>query len=1062
MVSSTVFSQNYFYALDEEPTAPDTENPKSPINLVASNITTTSVDLDWGAATDNTAITNYSVFKDGVLETTLGNVLTYQVTSLNASTSYDFTVTAIDGSGNESLASNTVTITTNTPNEVTEVRFIIVGASIMQAAFGSGGMANFLAVLQNTWPDKTFSAFRHALSGQTMCSYVDSNIPNIDDTLSQYEPIAGVETIVLIHLGGNDVTSGRPYSGESQNDLTSMTACYTEILDKIDAKGFKPLICDISFRNYDEGTPNNAYENEELGSKPYNDNIVIPLAFNRTEFRYDDGEPFMQFYNMSYNNWETYLGNDNIHVAGSGLTAFRDRIINEICDYIFNGTVPPRIIKNTPSASLTNNMVSEQKYFDAVLLPLTKKDSLQDYIDLYDHIRLEKGDYGRLNGQQINLTTNQSLYGFPTETNTPEINVLAGSSNVTIHNINPHRVHLLAGSPITHITIGSLSNSTILSTGGQIEDNLFLNIARSGIELDFSVSGYYRNNRVYRHQTQGSFLELLGNSTTPSYGNVHVWNNFLTPSGDAAYINNIEDISFLGLDSEGWNLRNQTTRNAMFKAENIGNIKITDLGGANGYCEGCEQPALDIQADNLFIFNKKISDAFGDKSIIRANTNLFILEENWERDPYRKEAGVYDVKLSTEYGLGIYDDNSVYINDVLVTETLTDQTTIDKIKENILQPQFTPVDRPVHEVLPDPLGPNWATEREGKPDSRAYIQNLIDTDTIAQLPEGVFYISGTLNINGDDNFKGGIIGAGTGKTVICGLTDDFPLITVNKFNFAENQQSRINLAHLTLQGGDVGLYFPTNLRLTSLNSWRYVIFRNQNTGIYLEQIFGLDNCFFDHLSFINCDKGIWNDPLPPSDPNYEVLEYAGYIDKVVFYKNQFIGCNVAMQISSDRGSNLNAWIECNFDSNGSVATMGGQNFAQFVNCDFTNNTGGTLTGGALFNGSGPSFYNCVFSGNTSTLTFDTVGLLAEGCSFLDTNQLMGDETHFNQSQYIINSTVNATTLGGGWGNNQSQFINTSFPNIPALNKLMVNMKDNVITTIIDEAPNPYPQFFIKH
>jgi hypothetical protein len=31
-----------------------------------------------------------------------------------------------------------------------------------------------------------------------------------------------------------------------------------------------------------------------------------------------------------------------------------------------------------------------------------------------------------------------------------------------------------------------------------------------------------------------------------------------------------------------------------------------------------------------------------------------------------------------------------------------------------------------------------------KPDSTAYIQNLIDTNGIAELPEGVFYISSTL------------------------------------------------------------------------------------------------------------------------------------------------------------------------------------------------------------------------------------------------------------------------------------------------------------------------------
>jgi hypothetical protein len=72
-------------------------------------------------------------------------------------------------------------------------------------------------------------------------------------------------------------------------------------------------------------------------------------------------------------------------------------------------------------------------------------------------------------------------------------------------------------------------------------------------------------------------------------------------------------------------------------------------------------------------------------------------------------------------------------------------------------------------TLPDPLGANWRTERVGKPDSTAYIQNLINTNGIAELPEGVFYISSTLlPIDNAAIASKGIQGKGTGKTVICG------------------------------------------------------------------------------------------------------------------------------------------------------------------------------------------------------------------------------------------------------------------------------------------------------
>ena len=97
-------------------TSTDTEAPTAP-TLSSSTQIDTTVDLSWTAATDNTAVTGYKIYKNGVLEATLGNVLTYQVTGLTASTPYSFTVTAIDAAGNESADSNTITITTNATSD---------------------------------------------------------------------------------------------------------------------------------------------------------------------------------------------------------------------------------------------------------------------------------------------------------------------------------------------------------------------------------------------------------------------------------------------------------------------------------------------------------------------------------------------------------------------------------------------------------------------------------------------------------------------------------------------------------------------------------------------------------------------------------------------------------------------------------------------------------------------------------------------------------------------------------------------------------------------------------
>ncbi len=92
---------------------PDSQKPSKPI-LSSASKTDTTVDLSWIAATDNIGVIGYHVYKGGVLEATLGNVLNYQVTGLTASTPYSFTVTALDVAGNESINSNALNITTNT------------------------------------------------------------------------------------------------------------------------------------------------------------------------------------------------------------------------------------------------------------------------------------------------------------------------------------------------------------------------------------------------------------------------------------------------------------------------------------------------------------------------------------------------------------------------------------------------------------------------------------------------------------------------------------------------------------------------------------------------------------------------------------------------------------------------------------------------------------------------------------------------------------------------------------------------------------------------------------
>ncbi len=94
-------------------TTPDTEAPSDPINLVASNPTDTTVDLDWTASTDNIAVTSYDIYIDGSFAFNTNSASSNTIaSSLSPDTNYCFTVKARDAAGNESGFSNQDCITT--------------------------------------------------------------------------------------------------------------------------------------------------------------------------------------------------------------------------------------------------------------------------------------------------------------------------------------------------------------------------------------------------------------------------------------------------------------------------------------------------------------------------------------------------------------------------------------------------------------------------------------------------------------------------------------------------------------------------------------------------------------------------------------------------------------------------------------------------------------------------------------------------------------------------------------------------------------------------------------
>lgn len=112
-------SGNIFFNINSKSftiSAPDTTAPTAP-NLSASGTTSVSTILSWTGASDNISVTAYDIYNNGILLTTV-TASPYTVTGLTPSTTYNFVVKAKDGSGNISVDSNSVSVTTLAPDTI--------------------------------------------------------------------------------------------------------------------------------------------------------------------------------------------------------------------------------------------------------------------------------------------------------------------------------------------------------------------------------------------------------------------------------------------------------------------------------------------------------------------------------------------------------------------------------------------------------------------------------------------------------------------------------------------------------------------------------------------------------------------------------------------------------------------------------------------------------------------------------------------------------------------------------------------------------------------------------
>ena len=84
--------------------SPDTQAPTAPANLAAAAVSSSQINLTWGASADNVGVAGYQIHRNGsVIGTT--SAITYSDNGLAPNTTYTYSVGAYDATGNLSVQS---------------------------------------------------------------------------------------------------------------------------------------------------------------------------------------------------------------------------------------------------------------------------------------------------------------------------------------------------------------------------------------------------------------------------------------------------------------------------------------------------------------------------------------------------------------------------------------------------------------------------------------------------------------------------------------------------------------------------------------------------------------------------------------------------------------------------------------------------------------------------------------------------------------------------------------------------------------------------------------------
>jgi hypothetical protein len=652
----------------------------------------------------------------------------------------------------------------------------------------------------------------------------------------------------------------------------------------------------------------------------------------------------------------------------------------------------------------------------------------------HHRIRLAPGaDYRR--SPAISLQSGDALYG-AAGTRVSAIVITPGTHDAIVSGVVPEALEFPASKVATthncfeRFAARTYEQQPLTLQSAAIEDNLFLDAGQ--IFVDTSQSGRVLNNRFIRTLVHGASpaIVMRGRGADSSDRNVFLWVNVLGPIGDGVLIDGESQVNIVGLDAENWNQHALATRPAMMAVSNTQAFRGFVLQG--GAQTAVPTRYLDVSAEEVELSAVRLYRAaipavkLGD--MVSEFTNLMpvnLTVQSTGRLPYRLTA---------------FENGA---------EKIVFGGTDAERRYRTPRARSSAWEAPHLHPLTDPNAAERLRQRLTAPDSRQRLQDLIDSQGIAAIPAGTYYISGPLRLRNGQ----GIIGAGADRTFIVAKTSAVDLVE-GADHYENKQATGFSLIDVTLQGGRNGIRHDergagkgAQFNLIHLS---HVVIRDMAAaGISISGIYGWDNNLIDHVAFYGMPVGVRQIPSSwyvSSAANGDV-EGMNYMDKNVWYRCQFEEVEIGMQLEAKRANGLNACIECLFRHNTAGAMRLTYNVSTVVaNSDFIENGGDPVVASNMPIGIVASRF--VDGSGKSFLDSDSI---CEGCQFTHAHG-MTSVARAGGRLLLINSRSTGVPLGNVAA---GLLVNSSLPEADKFPAEVIDLNAGQLRPVVSGRAAPY-------